>query len=123
MSHLRPGMNNDQKASALGKGNRGATAVCLTLGSISSDYFGLLDEFDITGPAIYMLFADVCERDIDKTGLVLAACEASTNGLTRDKLVHAINNRGAGIDVDAIVSEMKKIADTNDTTRSMFKRR
>lgn len=123
VSLLRPGMSPDQKAIALGKGSQGATAVCLTLGSLDNYYFELLDKLNITGTSIYMLFADVCERDIDKTGLMLVACDTGIEGLTRDKLLHAINNRGAGVDVEAIVTKMMKIANTNEATRSLFRNR
>jgi len=122
MSHLRPGMNADQKAAALSDGNIGALSVCLQLGSIDDYYFRLFDKLNVTGEAIYLLFADVCGRDIDKTGLMLVACDTGVNGLTRDKLMHAINNRGAGVDVEAIMDQLMKIANTNEATRSLFRR-
>jgi len=121
MSYLRPGMNDKQKATALGKDDRSAATICLTLGSVSSDYFELFDKFDIVGPAIYRLYATVCSESIHKTGLVLRACDIGLNGLTRDKLMHAINNRGAGVDVEAIVREMEKIADIINATKSLFR--
>lgn len=121
MSHIRSNMSNADKATALGDGNMGAMTVCLQLGSIDPYYFQLLDTLDITGEAIYMLFTDVCGRDIDKTGVLLIACDSGLEGLTRDKLMHAINNRGAGIDVQAIVNKALEIANTNDATRSLFR--
>jgi hypothetical protein len=90
------------------KGNPGALNVCCSMikkgderendssmGGVA--YLLLLDEFEIYGPEIWMLFKDVCDRDLLLTMGMLRACQLGT--VTRERLHHAIQNSGYGVDV------------------------
>ena len=69
----------------MGEGNPGAmTALMQLIGDAKTDpdsAFGgfgailLLDSFEIYGTDIYVLWSDICDRDIVKTQAVLRACQ------------------------------------------------
>lgn len=104
MSRLRSGMSLGQKAAVFADGNMGALSVALMLSGLSEDYFNLLDELDIVGTDLYLLFGDVCERNVKHLGALLFVARAGALGLDRDKLIYAANNRGSGVDVSAAVA-------------------
>ena len=58
----------------------------------------MLDTFGIYGSRIWMLYKDVCKQDIVKTIAMLRIVQLGM--LSEDKLQHAIDNRGDGIDID-----------------------
>lgn len=65
-----------------------------------------LDSHQIYGRRIWMLHKDVCEEDLTKTLAILRACNL---GELRDiEMQHAIDFDGEGIDVDELVSIVKK---------------
>ena len=96
--------------------NPGALAVCmdiLTKGSAidpacMSPFLPLLslDSHRIYGSRIWMLFKDVCGQDIAKTlGLLRAVQLGFMSGRDLD---FAIDNRGQGVDVAAMVAKVKE---------------
>jgi len=103
---------------ALSEGNPGALTVCLgmlkdgeaidpdaALGSLSPVL--MLDTLGIYGPRIWMLYKNVCGQDIGKTIALLRAWQLGLAGVSRQGLDHAIDNYGAGIEVDAVVEQVK----------------
>jgi hypothetical protein len=99
----------------LAEGNPGALNVCLELikNNASVDpisawgEFGTLISFDSCGiysSRIWMLFKDVCNQDIVK---VIALMRAWGLGfVSKEDLLHAIDNYGKGIDVDDLVEQV-----------------
>jgi hypothetical protein len=100
-------------------GNPGALTVCMELltkgrqvdpdalsGGLSS--LLILDELGIYEERIYMLWNDVCGRHIGKTIAVLRAYQLNQlTGVDTKTLNHAIDNRGAGINLDTVVEAVK----------------
>ena len=65
-----------------------------------------LDSYNIYGHRIWMLYKDVCHEDLIRTVAVLRAMQL---GIAPEKDVqHAIDNRGQGIDVDALLAAVKE---------------
>lgn len=93
-------------ASQLCDGDTNVCALCIDLGLVSPRSLALLDKFEIYGQMIIRLYTEVCNRNLVTTNLILTACDRQLDGLTRDKLIDAINNRDAGIDVTAIITKM-----------------
>lgn len=101
----------------MSEGNPGAVAACAELmkygAKIDPESFagGLgslmhLDTLGIYGSRIYMLWNDVCGRDVGK---MIACLRAYQLGQISPKtLTHAIDNRGNGIDIDAVVKAVKE---------------
>lgn len=99
--------------------NVAAMDVCSTLlkkaGEIDPDalfggrmYLEELDVCNIYGERVNTLFTDVCSGDIGKMIAVLRAHQfSSLAGVTTEALNRAIDNRGAGIDVDAVVAAVQ----------------
>ena len=98
-------------------GNLGATVACCEIIAnvehIDPDSalgpLGPLLQFDtlrIYEERIYMLFNDVCERNIVKVIALLRAVQLSM--LSESVLNHAIDNRGEGLNVMEYVSKVKK---------------
>lgn len=104
---------------AMSGGNAGSLTACMELLSwgeeMDPDSFcgGLnnllmLDMLGIYEERIYMLWNDVCERDVGKTIAVLRAHQlGQIAGVDTETLNHAIDNRGAGIDLEAIMEAVK----------------
>ena len=98
-------------------GNPGALSVLMRLmtegQTIDPDSafggFGCLLDLDregVYGPRIWMLYKDVCGEDIVKTCAMLRANQL---GLLRaSEMNHAIDNRGDGVDVDALLAKVKE---------------
>jgi len=95
----------------LSEGNPGALNVLLQLSSQNAeidphDFAGALgsilslDSHAIYGPRIWMLFKDVCGENITKVVVCLRAVQLGF--ISEEKLAHAIDNRGAGIDVNEL---------------------
>lgn len=103
----------------MGGGNPDALTACMELLSkgerVDPDAFGgglssllMLDTLGIYEERIYMLWSDVCKRDVGKTIAVLRAHQlGQLAGVDSKTLNHAIDNRGAGIDLDAVVEAVK----------------
>lgn len=101
-------------------GNPGAITACAellqksekidpddALGSGFSSFLAL-DALGIYNERIYMLWSDVCKRDVAKTIAVLRAYQlGQLAGVDAKTLNHAIDNRGAGIDLDAVMKAVK----------------
>ena len=64
-----------------------------------------LDEYEIYGGRIWCLYKDVCDEDSLKFVAVLRAVQLGI--ITREQLNHAVDNRGAGLDMDAVVTAVK----------------
>jgi hypothetical protein len=104
---------------AMGGGNPGALTACMQLVRygevVDPDAFGgglssllLLDTLGIYEERIYMLWNDVCNRDIGKMVAVLRANQlGQLAGVDKKAITHAIDNRGDGIDIDAVVEAVK----------------
>lgn len=98
------------------EGNPGALTVCMELikkaDAIDPDSliggFGkvlTLDTFEIYGPAIWMLYKDVCQQSLV---LTIAALRAVQLGFrSPEDLHHAINNRGDGWDAEVECEKVK----------------
>ena len=103
---------------AMAGGNPGAaTALCEILEygpSIDPESAQLmailwLDAWGIYEERIYMLWNDVCGRDVGKMLAVIRACQlGQLGGATREAINHAIDNRGAGLDLDAIIDAVRE---------------
>lgn len=65
-----------------------------------------LDTHGIYGSKIWMLYKDVCKENLESTLAVLRACQIGK--LRESDMLHAIDNYGKGIDVEAIVTGVKK---------------
>src|SRR5688572_13889692 len=114
-SRLRLDMTAIDAVTAMAEGNPGAIAAlceCLKLGSEidPDDLFGglgsimTLDTLGIYGSRLYMLWNDVCRRDMPKFIACLRAYQlGQLAGCTESALNHAIDNRGNGLDVDAVL--------------------
>ena len=100
----------------MAEGNPGALTALLEImgkGSSEIDPQGLmggmgailmLDTLGIHGSRIWMLFSDVCGRNVVKMIAVLRAEQlGQLAGVTEAALNHAIENRGDGLDLDAVV--------------------
>ena len=100
-------------------GNPGAITACLEIlkhteevdpynvgGGIMSLLW--LDTFKLYGPRIYMLWNDVCNRDVGAMLAVMRAYQlGQLEGVTMEVINHAIENRGAGIDVDKVIAAVQ----------------
>lgn len=65
-----------------------------------------LDSQGIYGSRIWMLYKDVCGEDLTKT---IALLRATQLGFVSDTdLDHAVDNRGAGVDVDALYAQVQE---------------
>lgn len=101
----------------MGEGNPGALTVCMNLAAqaekIDPDaalgYINplmLLDSFGIYAERIWMLYKEVCMENV---GTMLGILRANQLGfLSRDKLNHAIDHNGAGIDVEDLIAKVKE---------------
>jgi len=112
---------SDTPISAITKlceGNPGALTVLANIlkegGKIDPDagfgepFFIILnfDSYNIYGPRIWMLYKDVCEQKLDKT---IAMVRATQMGfISASKLNFAIDNGGAGLDVEAVCKQVKE---------------
>lgn len=68
----------------------------------------LLDTLEIYNERIYMLWSDVCGRDMGKMIAVLRAYQlGQLAGVNAVALNHAIDNRGDGIDLAAVVEAVR----------------
>ncbi len=65
-----------------------------------------LDTLAIYEHRIWMLFKDVCKESMVKTLAVLRASQLGI--IDRTTLNYAIDNRGAGIDTDALLQTVKE---------------
>ena len=65
-----------------------------------------LDTHGIYGSRIWMLYKDVCNQSIISTLAILRACQLGF--LRESDMIHAIDNYGAGIDMDALVKQVKQ---------------
>ena len=104
---------------ALAEGNPGAIRACVDLVEqavrIDPDSalgvlgpFILLDMRHIYGADLYMLWNDVCSQDVVKMIAILRARQlGGLAGTTDAALKHAIQNRGEGLDLDAILTAFR----------------
>jgi hypothetical protein len=65
----------------------------------------MLDTFEIYGPRIWMLFKDVCKQNLNHM-IGLMRC-VQMGLLSQAELNHAIDNYGEGIDITALMLELK----------------
>lgn len=113
-------MNTQDLLIAMGDGNPGALTACVELlkhgAHIDPDSalggFNPLLHLDFLGiyeERIYMLWNDVCDRDIGKMIAVLRANQlGGLAGVIKETIDHAIDNRGEGIDLDAVLVAVKE---------------
>ncbi len=68
----------------------------------------LLDSLNIYGSRIWGLYKDVAKQNLGKTVALLLAWQLGhLAGVTKEVLHNAIENRGAGIDLNAVVKAVK----------------
>lgn len=101
----------------MSEGNPGAVSVLAKMlkegGTVDPDGFmgGLgailsLDTLGIRGHKIWMLWKDVSGQ---KLGIMLGLLRANQLGfLSKAGLLHAIENRGAGLDIPALLAQVKE---------------
>lgn len=98
-------------------GNPGAARVCMELltegKQIDPDAFlgGMgnllsLDTLSLYGSSIWMLYKDVCGENLIKTCAVLRGHQLGY--VSRGDILHAINNRGDGLDPDVILAQVQE---------------
>ncbi|MFA5942192.1 MAG: hypothetical protein WC798_00755 [Candidatus Paceibacterota bacterium] len=116
---IRLEMTVQEMLMAMGGGNPGALTVCMELlkkgEKIDPDAFNGgfaslldLDTLGIYEHRIWGLYKDVCGCHVGKTIAVLRAHQlGQLAGVDTKTLNHAIDNRGAGIDLDAVVEAVK----------------
>ena len=102
---------------AMSGDSAGASMVCWIIllkgGKVDPDSTGglsiliMLDALHIYEERIYMLWRDVCGQHIGKTIAVLRAHQLGLAGVNTKTLNHAIDNRGADIDLDAVMKAVK----------------
>lgn len=103
-------------AIAMGGGNPGGLRVTLDLiqkgGAIDPQAFDgiahvlTLDVHGIYAHRIWMLYKDVCGEDLARMIAVLRAVQLGI--IDTAELDHAIDNRGAGLDVDSTITAVKQ---------------
>jgi len=102
----------------MSEGNPGAVTVLARMmkegGSIDPQSFAggigailALDTHGIYGHRIWALYKDVCGENLVSTIAVLRACQLGQ--LRESDMLHAIDNRGHGIDVAALVSTVRSV--------------
>ncbi|MFA5150828.1 MAG: hypothetical protein WC433_08055 [Candidatus Omnitrophota bacterium] len=100
----------------MSEGNPGALTVLMSLYTdgkkIDPDNFmpGLgeilsLDTLGVYGSKIWMLYKDVCGEDLVKMCAVMRANQLGF--VNSDLIISAINNYGAGIDIDDLLKQVK----------------
>lgn len=116
---IRADMSVQDIVMAMSGGNLSAIITCMELLStnkkVDPDAFDsglfsilMLDTLGIYEERIYMLWNDVCKRDVSKMIAVIRAHQlGQLAGVDSMTLNHAIDNRGAGIDLDAVVEAVK----------------
>lgn len=104
----------------MGEGNPGALTCCAEIVKIGSKIdpddamqgWGsilMLDSLGLYGSRLYQLWSDVCKRHTGKMIAVLRAFQlGQLAGATEDAINHAVDNRGEGLDLDAIVNAVKE---------------
>jgi hypothetical protein len=102
-------MSLDERVAVFADGNMGAASVVLMLADLSEDYFLVLDDLDVAGGDLYLVFNDVCGRNIEHLGVLLVATRAGVLDLNREKLIYAANNRGSGIDLAAVLAYIGEV--------------
>ena len=101
----------------IGDGNPGAIHVCaqmLTKGDAIDPDAAMggvanllsLDSAGIYGPRVWMLHKDVCGEDLVTTIGLLRGWQLGI--VTEAELLHAIDNRGAGIDVSDVLAKVRE---------------
>jgi len=84
----------------LAKRNAGATNVLTQLFAENAfNSFDSLQKYNITGELIFLLYKDVCKKDITKMINVLENCE--NGNITLETLTHAIKNSSDGLDISS----------------------
>lgn len=67
-----------------------------------------LNDMGIYGPRIWMLYKDVCNQSLPHMLAVLRADQlGQLAGVTSDRIQHAIDNHGEGIDIDAAMGAVQ----------------
>jgi hypothetical protein len=101
----------------LSNGNPGAVNVLAQMVKVNAEVdpdsaFGSfssllsLDTLEVYAERIWMLYKDVCQQNMNHTIALLRACQLGFVG--RAALNHAIDNRGAGIDVADLCAQVKE---------------
>jgi hypothetical protein len=113
-------MNGQEMILAMSDGNPECAQVLMQImqygGEIDTDdmFQGLgtvmaLDTLGVYGHRVWGLYKDVCGEDLPKTIAMTRAWQlGQLAGVTKEALLHAIDNRGAGLDVDAALEAVKE---------------
>lgn len=117
---IRSHMSIQDVVVAMSEGNPGAIVTCMQIIQLGEkidpkSFAGglgallMLDTLHIYGSRLYMLWNDVCGRDVAKTLAVLRAYQlGQLAGVTEEALNHAIDNRGQGIDLEKVGKAVTK---------------
>lgn len=120
-TRIVPFMSTGDVVIAMSEGNPGALSTCMELlshgdridpdaimgGGISA--LLSLDTLGIYGSRLYMLWNDVCKREIELVLALLRACQlGGLAGVTGATLNHAIDHRGDGLDIAAALEAVKE---------------
>jgi len=115
---IRLGMSTKDIVFAMSGGNPGAVRVCMEIlttdcetDPLAGGYMPLLqlDNLNIWDSRIWMLYKDVCGESLPKLLTVIRAYQmGELGGATEDAINHAIDNRGDGLDLDAIMVAVKE---------------
>lgn len=104
-------MTLQEAVAVLSEGNPGAMATCCEIikhgpeiDPAGSGIMTLLhiDSLRLYGSRLYMLWNDVCGRDVGKTLAVIRGWQLGR--LSAAEVNHAVDNRGAGIDMDDLLA-------------------
>jgi len=64
------------------------------------------DTLGIYGSRIWMLYKDVCKQDLTATLGMLRGWQLGF--ITKQQLIHAIDNYGDGLDVEAVLAQVRE---------------
>ena len=115
---IKLGMSVSEIVMVMSEGNPGAIQACMEIlkkgEKVDPEAFAgglshllLLDTLGIWGERLYKLWNDVCKRNVGWMIALLRAQQLGLAGINKETLNFAIDNRGAGVDLDAVVTAVK----------------
>jgi hypothetical protein len=119
-TRIKLNMSTQDAVMALAEGNPGAMTVCMTLlregAAIDPDaaFGGLanllsLDTLNVYASRIWMFYKDFCKESIPNMIAVIRANQlGQLAGVTEEKLNHAIDNYGEGLNLEDIMEAVQK---------------
>ena len=111
-NRLEPGMTLEEAVAALWEGNPGAQTVLINLVNTgNAEVLVVLDDLEIYGSKIWLLFKDIAGQDIINLFALLDAAHRGLGGVTYDAIKQAVENANEGLpfdnfDYDALITEL-----------------